>query len=131
MKKILIIDDDPDLVSSTTAVLESKGYSVASAPNGKEGYEQARKLKPDLVLLDVMMAHDTEGFEVAKKFRQDPATANLPVIILTGIRKAKGLPFGYEPDEDWLPVQAVLEKPVKPEVLLSQVEDALGKTVKK
>ena len=129
MKKILIVDDDADLVSSTTAVLETKGYSVSSAPDGKSGYEKARKDKPDLILLDVMMAHDAEGFEVAKQLRQTPETAKLPVILITGIRAAKGLPFSYEPDEDWLPVQAVLDKPVKPEDLLREVEQALGKKI--
>lgn len=126
MAKILIVDDDPDLVESMKATLESHGYAVCKARNGTEGCAKAKTEKPDLMLLDVMMKHDTEGFEVAKQLKADDATRNLPVIIITGIRKAKSLPFRFEPDEDWLPVKAVLEKPVNPEDLLKHVGNVLG-----
>lgn len=124
-KRILIVDDDAGLVDSTRGLLESKGYDVISASDGEQGMEKARKEKPDLMLLDVMMTHDSEGFEVTRALKEDPATAQLPVIIITGIRRAKGLPFHFEPDKDWLPVKAVLEKPVKPESLFKVIEAAL------
>ena len=126
MAKILIVDDDPELVGSTTAVLESSGYSVAAATDGEAGYAKARQDPPDLILLDVMMKTDREGFEIARKLKADAATRSIPVILVTGIRKAMHLPFSFEPDEDWLPVKAVLEKPIRPEVLLQSVKDALG-----
>jgi CheY-like chemotaxis protein len=78
------------------------------------------------MLLDVMMAHESEGFDVARKLAEDPATKKIPVLLLTGIRKAMKLPFSFEPDADWLPVKAVLEKPIKPDELLKQVTLALG-----
>jgi len=127
MARILIVDDDFELIEATRAVLESCGHVVSCASNGAEGYAKAKKEKPDLMLLDVMMTHDSEGLEVARKLKEDPATSSLPVIIITGIRKAKNLPFRFEPDEEWLPVKAVLEKPVKPETLLASVEEALKK----
>jgi CheY-like chemotaxis protein len=127
MTKILIVDDDPSFVESTSALLETKGYSVISAPNGQQGCAKARSEAPDVMLLDVMMSHDTEGFETVRKLREDPQTKHLPVILITGIRKAKTLPFRFEPDEDWLPVKAVLEKPVKPDELLHSVQAALAK----
>lgn len=127
MKRILVVDDDADLVEATRSLLESSGYSVITASDGKKGMEKARKEKPDLMLLDVMMAHDSEGFEVTRALKEDPATADLPVIIITGIRRAKNLPFRFEPDKDWLPVKAVLEKPVKPEALLKAIEEALAR----
>lgn len=126
MKTILVIDDDASLVESVTEVLASEGYSVVSASNGEEGFRKATEVKPDLILLDVMMTHDSEGFDIAKRLKQDEITRKMPVIIITGIRKAKRLPFSYEPDEDWLPVKAVLEKPVAPEILLKRVSEALS-----
>ena len=127
MAKILIVDDDEDFIESITAVLEGEGYKVSAAYNGTDGFNKAKKEKPDLMILDVMMTSDSEGFEVARKLHEDAETKNLPVVMITGIRKAKNLPFSFEPDEDWLPVKAVLEKPVKPEILLKKVKEALGK----
>jgi CheY-like chemotaxis protein len=126
MAKILIVDDDAELIESVAAVLEHKGHQTLCASNGKEGYARAKQDKPDLMLLDVMMTTDSEGFETARQMHEDPETAHLPVIMLTGIRKAKNLPFAFEPDEDWLPVKAVLEKPVQPAALLKAVDEALG-----
>lgn len=125
MAKILIVDDDVGLVESFTEILQSHGYTVLGAFSGEEGFLKARTDKPDLILLDVMMAKENEGFEIAKRLRSEPATQQVPVILVTGIRKAKQLPFGFEPDEDWLPVSAVLEKPVPPDVLLQRIGDLL------
>lgn len=122
MSKVLVVDDDHALVESTRAILESAGHETACACCGDEGIATAREWKPDVMVLDVMMAHDTEGFEIVKKLREDPVTRDLPVIVLTGIRRAKRLPFRFEPDPDWLPVVAVLEKPVKPEALLQHID---------
>jgi two-component system alkaline phosphatase synthesis response regulator PhoP len=125
MAKILIVDDDESFVEGLKDVLGEQGFAIVCAYNGEEGLRKAREEKPDLVLLDVMMTTDSEGFEVAKKLREDPVTQKVPVILLTGVRKAKQLPFSYEPDEDWLPVMAVLEKPVHPEDLIRQIRQTL------
>ncbi len=125
-KKILIVDDDADFVEATATVLQAENFQVISACNGAEGFKRAREDKPDLILLDVMMTHKTEGFDIARSLKNDPQTSKLPVIIITGIRKEMNLPFGFEPDEEWLPVKAVLEKPIKPETLLKTVRDVLG-----
>ncbi|MBN1675152.1 MAG: response regulator [Kiritimatiellae bacterium] len=126
MPKILIVDDDPEFVAATQALLEAEGYTVLTAENGEQGYAAAKREKPNLMLLDVMMTHASEGFDTARKLKDDPATQKLPVIMVTGIRKAMTLPFRYEPDDDWLPVKAVVEKPVKPEELLRLVKKALA-----
>lgn len=125
MAEILLVDDDSDFVEATKMVLESRGHNVTTASSGSECLTKAKAEKPDVIVLDVMMAHDSEGFDVARQIQQTPETRGIAVIILTGILQAKNLPFSYEPDEDWLPVKAVLEKPVSPEVLLRSVEDAL------
>ncbi len=122
-KKILIVDDDNDFREAMSDLLDAKGYTVLSASDGKSGFDAAKKENPDLILLDVMMSSKTEGFDIAKSLQSDSSTKNTPVIIITGIRKDMNLSFGFEPDSDWLPVKAVLEKPVKPEVLLKAVEE--------
>jgi len=122
-KKVLMIDDDPEFIEAITNVLDAKGYEVVSASNGKDGVEKAKAENPDIILLDVMMTTESEGFDVAREMAKDESAKNIPVIILTGIRKAMSLPFGFEPDETWLPVKEVLEKPVKPEVLLKAIEE--------
>jgi CheY-like chemotaxis protein len=126
MAKILVVDDDAELVESVKTVLESDGHAVVSASDGESGHAKAVAERPDLIVLDVMMKHDREGFEVAQRLKADPQTAAIPVVLLTGIRKAKHLPFRFEPDEDWLPVRAVLEKPVPADALLRSVREALA-----
>ena len=126
-KKILVIDDDPEFVEAVSNLLESKGYAVVSAPNGKEGFKKAKSTSPDLIFLDVMMTDKSEGFDVARSMKADAVIKDIPVVLITGIRKDMNLPFGFEADEDWLPVKTVLEKPVKPDMLLKTVEEYIGK----
>jgi len=122
---ILVIDDDHDFSDAVTTMLQSQGYAVITADNGKEGFKQAKEKKPDLILLDVMMTQKTEGFDAARNLKSDAATKDIPVVLVTGIRKAMNLAFGFEPDEDWLPVKTVLEKPVKPDALLKAIKQEL------
>lgn len=122
-KKVLIIDDDPDFVEAMTMLLETKGYDVISAHAGAEGFNKAKTESPGLILLDVMMAGKTEGFELSRELKKEAATKDIPVVLVSGIRKEMNLPFKFEPDEEMLPVKAFLEKPVKPEVLLRTVEE--------
>ncbi|MFA6216886.1 MAG: response regulator [Candidatus Omnitrophota bacterium] len=126
-KKILIIDDDADFVEAITTLLDAKGYEVTSAPDGEEGFKKAKSSVPNLILLDVMMATKTQGFDIAVNLKKEAKTKDVPVVMITGIKRDMNLPFGFEPDEDWLPVKAVLEKPVKPEVLLKAVEEHIKK----
>lgn len=122
-KKVLIIDDDADFVESIENLLEARGYDVVSASNGKDGVETAKKEKPNLIILDVMMTTKDEGFNVARKLNELEEVKGTPVIMVTGVRREMNLPFGFEPDQTWLPVKEVLEKPIKPETLLKAVAD--------
>ena len=121
--KILIVDDDAEFREAMGTLLQAKGYTVVSADNGQEGFKMAKSETPNLILLDVMMTHKSEGFDIARSLKNDNATREIPVVMITGIRREMNLPFGFEPDSDWLPVKAVLEKPVKPEVLLKAVSE--------
>lgn len=126
---ILIIDDDRDLVESIRIVLESRKYNVRAAYNGKDGFQKIQEKAPDLILLDVMMATDTEGFSLAYKLRNNPAYREIPIIMVTGFTKkmAETGPekFQHIMGESW-PVTQFLEKPIDPEQLLSVIEDILG-----
>ena len=124
--RVLIIDDDPEFVEATSTLLDAQGYDVVSAPNGKVGVAKANEERPDIILLDVMMTRDTEGFEVARELNKDPQLKNIPVIIVSGIKKEMDLPFGFESDDAWLPVKGVLEKPVKPNVLLKTLTQCIA-----
>jgi len=127
-KKVLMIDDDPEFVEAISNLLDAKGYDVHTASNGKDGVAMAKAEDPDLILLDVMMTTKNEGFNVARELHDDAKLKDTPIIIMTGIRREMNLPFGFEPDEAWLPVKRVLEKPVKPEVLLSAVSENIRKS---
>jgi two-component system alkaline phosphatase synthesis response regulator PhoP len=126
-KKVLMIDDDPEFVEAISNLLDARGYDVHTASNGREGLEKAKAENPDLILLDVMMTTKNEGFNVARELHDDERLRETPIIIMTGIRREMNLPFGFEPDETWLPVKRVLEKPVTPEVLLSAISENIRK----
>lgn len=122
-KKVLIIDDDPEFVEATTNLLDAKGYKVVSASNSVEGIEKAKADPPNIILLDVMMTTKSEGFDAARNMAKDDNLKNIPVVLITGVRREMNLPFGFEPDETWLPVKEVLEKPVLPDKLLKTISD--------
>jgi len=126
-KKVLMIDDDPEFVDAISNLLDAKGYDVHTASNGQEGVEKALAEDPDIILLDVMMTTKHEGFDVARKLHESETAREIPIIMMTGIRREMNLPFGFEPDNTWLPVKQVLEKPVKPEVLLKALDEHVRK----
>jgi CheY-like chemotaxis protein len=128
MPKILIIDDDPDIVQAMRIVLESKQYQVVVAESGKEGLRKAKLEKPDLVILDIMMETCGKGFDVARDLKNDREHRNTPILMLTAMKEKTGLSFEKEAgDPDWLPVDEYCDKPLNPEELILKVEALLGK----
>ena len=117
--KILLVDDDVDLVKVMSGALESKAYEVIVAYNGQEGLEKARKEKPDLVVLDILMPV-ADGFTFADQFRKDPALAKTPVLALTSFSESLGQPFRFE-------VTEYILKPIKPRDLVAKVDGFLKK----
>jgi len=129
MATILIIDDDPDIVLSARTVLESAGYRVSEAPNSTRGLEVMQADRPDLIILDVMMETQTEGFEFARKIN-DAAPGELlaefkdiPILMLTSVISTT--PTNLEPDIDDLPVEMFVDKPIDMQDLLGKVAWAL------
>jgi len=131
-KKILIIDDDPDIVEAMKMPLEANSYYVITASSGKEGLQRAKDEIPDLIILDVMMETDTEGFHVAYALRSEEPDAEykncrkIPILMITAISQKKGMDFSLEKDDTFLPVDGFIEKPIQPKDLLEQVAELLA-----
>jgi CheY-like chemotaxis protein len=126
MAKILIIDDDPDIVYVARMCLEEIGHELIDAKNGMEGLKKIEEEQPDLIILDVMMDTATEGFQLALKLRNpDPKSdwaqySDIPILMLTAIHSTT--PLRFEPDIDYLPVELFVDKPIDPEDLQNKVE---------
>ncbi|MBN1277809.1 MAG: response regulator [Deltaproteobacteria bacterium] len=125
-KKILLVDDDKSFVESNTDLLEAYGYEIFTAYDGATGFKTAMKEHPDLVVLDVMMAHETEGFEVAQKIRKEPELKGTKILLVSGITKQMNLNYKLEPNKSWLPVDRIMEKPIDPARFIAEVEKLLG-----
>lgn len=96
-KKILVVDDEKDIVEILQEILRHEGYDVITASDGNEGLKKASENKPDLIVADVMMPH-MDGYELVKRLKEDPGTTNIPVVFLTAKDQAtdryKGLSLG-------------------------------------
>lgn len=125
--RVLIIDDDIDIVEAEKFILENGGYEVIFAFDSKEGYRKIKDEQPDLIILDVMMATPDEGFHIAHKLRNDPDLCSIPIIMVTSVGKVTGFKYDPERDAELLPVDEYLEKPIKPDELMSAVARALRK----
>ena len=131
MAKILIIDDDPDIVTAVRLSLESTGHQIVEASSGKEGLKKVKAEHPELIILDVMMETHTEGFQLALKLHSpDPASdfkqfKDIPILMLTAIHSTT--PMRYEPDIDYLPVELFVDKPIDPDDLIKKVAWILGR----
>lgn len=130
-RRILIVDDDPDIVEAMRLVLEAKGYQIEVARQGVEGLQKVKVFDPALIILDVMMKDLTEGFHVAYQLRnRDPRSpyarwVKVPILMITAVHQV--LPFRYskDTDEDFLPVDEFIDKPIQPDQLLSVVKKYL------
>jgi len=124
MARILVVDDDPDIVESVTVVLENKGHEVIGAYGGVEGLEKAKNEKPDAIILDVMMP-DKDGYEVCKELKADPEYSDIPILLLTAVASKISTTFythrmGMETEAD-----DYVDKPVEPSELARLVERLL------
>ena len=124
--KILLIDDDPDFVESTKLVLESKPYEVITAYNGNEGLAKARKEKPDLIILDIIMPFK-DGFNAAEDLKKDLELKKIPVIMLTSFAENVGQTTLSVSQGLTLDTEDYIDKPVAPQELLRRVEKLLKK----
>ena len=127
-KRILVIDDDAQLVDTVKTLLESVGYQVSCAYQAEQGVALARMTRPDLIVMDILFAGPPgpDGVQVSRQLGQDPELKDTPVVILSGVKRVLDMPVKLGPDETYMPVQAFLEKPFKPGELLSKIEQLLA-----
>ncbi len=130
-KKILIVDDDPDVVLYLSTVLKDHGYSTIDAPNGREGLEKMKSEHPDLVLLDLMMPLKS-GIAMLADVGEDEELRKIPIIMITGVSGEVGIDLDAffqnsdgEQNKNVLKPQGYIEKPVDPSTLLKLVGKAL------
>jgi CheY-like chemotaxis protein len=130
--KILVVDDDPDIIKATKRVLESRNYQVITALNGEECLEMISKQKPDLVIMDLLMPK-LDGFGVCRELRENSAYAeyaDIPILIATAVREeASRRRYELETGID-LKVDDYVEKPTRPLDLLHRVEKLLKESRK-
>jgi DNA-binding response OmpR family regulator len=121
VSKILIVDDDPDVVEAGRLVLEKEGYEVSSAPDYNSGLKALEEVQPDLLILDVMMEEPDDGLRFARQVRRQGLS--LPILMLTSVNVAMGLHI--DKDEEILPVDEFQEKPIDPATLIQKVRQLL------
>jgi len=129
MPRILILDDDEDLLSSQSLYLESKGYQVDTAQTMEEALTTIRERKPDLVLADLMMEHYDTGFVFCKRAREQEGMKSVPILMQTAAARELGFTFDASTpkQKEWMKVDEVLIKPVPLEDLTGKIEQHLKK----
>jgi DNA-binding response OmpR family regulator len=123
--KILLVDDDPDVVEQVTLILEHEGFEVTAANSSREAEEAVLGFCPDLAILDLMMEKPDSGFVLAFQLRR--LYPELPIILLTSVTAQTGLRFDASAavDGSWIKADRIMDKPVRAEQLLAEVRRLL------
>jgi CheY-like chemotaxis protein len=131
--RIFIVDDDRDLVDIMQTVVEASGYEVSTACSAREAIEAVDGVAPDLVVLDVMMEDSVAGFRMVnflrnyEEYPQNRKYEKMPILMLTSIQQRTGMKFSQDAGTRLLPIDAFLEKPVKPKALIEKIGELLKK----
>jgi len=125
MSNILIIDDDPEFRGNCRRLLEAAGFEVREAGDPESGFQKVKEDPPDLLILDVLMPSDYEGFEVARRIRGELDLKDMPILMLSAVHDVKQKPYRFTPDEVYLPIDSFIDKPVLPSTLVRKVREML------
>jgi len=123
--KILVVDDDIDVLETRKIVLEHNNYEVLTATNIKVAKELLEKNHIDLIILDVMMEKDSDGFTFAQDIKNDKKYRHIPIILATAVNQRTKFKFDIEKDGDFLPVEKFMEKPIDPDDLIATIRGLL------
>ena len=127
-KKILVIDDEPDMVTFLSTLLEDCGYEIITASDGEEGFAKVKSEKPDLISLDLLMPNKT-GIKMFRELRKDPELGSTPVVMVTGFATDDAPNMDFK---KWIhersikPPEAYIEKPVDKDVLIKEIQRIIG-----
>lgn len=125
--RLLIIDDDQDILDSLQAILESKGFTVDIASNKQDGLNLFSSTKPDLLILDIMMENELEGYGMLNEFRKDESLNQIPIIMYSGMARQLGVNFrSAVEDEKRFPNVTFVDKKEGADTLIESVKEALG-----
>jgi len=122
-KKILVVDDEPDMVTWLTTIFEDNGYDTISAENGVEAFARAKSEQPDLVTLDISMDQES-GLKALRNLQESKETSNIPIVIVTGV--SVDLKRFIERNKKLKFPEAFLEKPIDKDELLNTVSKLIG-----
>ena len=124
-KKILLVDDDIDLIEQTKLLLEAKGYEIITASNADQGWQLYLREKPDAAVIDLIMEEHDSGFILSYKIKKDNHGKNIPVFILSSATYLTGYKFGVSTDEEkeWIRCDEMINKPVVIDDLIQKIEN--------
>ncbi len=122
-KKILIVDDEQDVLTYFEAMFQDNGYDTVSAKDGIEGFELAKSEKPDLIALDITMPQQS-GLKTYRQYKEHPALKNIPVVIITAVEESFSIFF--DELKEFAPPEGIFNKPVDPKELLKVVVEILS-----
>lgn len=127
-KKILLVDDDPDVIHHASLVLKNEGFELISAMSRKEAQDRLLSVRPDLAIVDLMMEEEDSGFVLCRDLKR--VYPELPVILMTSVRSRTGLSFDGKSAEElsWVKADSFLDKPASPDQLRKEVNRLLGIT---
>ena len=123
---IVIIDDDPDLREALSLMLEPAGYRLSCCATGAAGLAAIQAERPNLILLDIMLASPTEGFHLAYELKKDDSLKGIPIIMISAIGQTMGMDYAKELGSEYVPAEKFLDKPLKAATVLSAVKEALS-----
>jgi DNA-binding response OmpR family regulator len=127
--KIIVVDDNHDLLFTMETFLTRNGFEVLTADDGQKGLDLIKEIHPDLILLDIMMETTYSGLDVCKGVRSDPNLKDIPIIGISGIGDEMGIQIDKWGDDDYFSVDEFFEKPVDRAKLLERIKIRLKKGV--
>lgn len=124
-KKILLVDDDLDLLEQNKILIQSQNYEVITANSAKEGWEVFKKTKPDACVIDLIMEQHDSGFILCHRIKNDSHGKNIPVFILTSATYETGFKFGAftSEEKEWIKADEIVNKPVIIEEFVQKLEN--------
>ncbi|MDA3938949.1 MAG: response regulator [Spirochaetia bacterium] len=127
MIKIKLVDDDIEITENIMAILGAKGFQAEAFNELSGAVEFIKDGIPDLIILDVMFPENPAGgLDLAREIRTHKELEKIPVILFTNINQELPMEFSQEDiDDEWMPVQSFMEKPIKPEVLINKINEQL------